>query len=189
MISATTDSSSMRLLRSDDEIEKVRALLPAKIRHSNLRWDEVIDKSGFNLRSDLLYFDVIHFPMLSRLPGLLVSLEEEKCFIFHYERLFKPDLPREAAFEITSRCSAKDILFELSNEGPNHDAFLSVFYLTARHGVISCNGEWCIFAEPDERCVFLSSHEAKYSLFLKEWWSVSCELNGCGNPKVGGSTA
>ena len=158
----------MRLVSDRAELIRLLEALPEGLRNPNAQWNEVLGAS-FRLRRDLLYFDLIHFPMIAKWPAILAEMEEERCFVFNVDKLYSSNAEGTFAFEIAPQSDENRIKRDLSTR----DDFRPAFYLVRRFCIVTPSLDWIILAEPDERAFVTSDHELKYSLFNKLWWSYS----------------
>ncbi len=162
----------MRMVTDRQELEAVRALVRPDLRSAALNWDVLLEKL-FQFRCDLIYFDVVDFLMVSHLPTILSILEDDRCYVFNWNMLFRPtDYGPGIAFEVTKDCAESAIQEALGADGPQHDAFRSIFYLNGRCGFISPAADWMVVAEQDERAAFSADSELKYTRFNRAWWSA-----------------
>lgn len=168
--------TTLRLIDSAIEANEIESLIPMGLRKAGLEWTNV-EAACFEFRADLIYFDVISSNILKFIPLILRQLEERRCFIFNYQSLLKGAMTggSDIAIEVTADDDPETIEKELSNEGRNHHRYLSVFHLVGDFGIVSPNADWFVFARTDDRAVFSSNHEVKYSIFNKHWWTYAVE--------------
>jgi len=162
----------MRLLEHSESDAAISLLPPQLIdRHVSGR---IAERVQHRFRSDLFYSDIINLALLKRLPLLLSRFEEESCFIINPKLWIQGSNGRASpsVIEILREDPPELILTELSNSGPQHLQYLSVFYLSGQFSIVSPSEEWLFFAEMDEDAVFSSSCATKYDLFNRIWWSI-----------------
>jgi hypothetical protein len=146
-------------------------LVPGFLMARHLEWEDV-EKNVMSLRADLIYTDLMDSENLAQFPRILEAMDEERCYIVNHELVSNPQkhAGRVMGIEITQGSNPDQIKYELSNEGPNHHKFLSVFYFVGWHGIVSATGRWFIVARTDDRAAFTSTDDITYSVFNKIWW-------------------
>lgn len=162
----------MKLITEPDQLAKLKSLVPMQILEETWDWS-LVESSCFRMHCDLLYFDVIHERVLSCLPKILRSMDEEVCYIVNHDVLMgRPrSITMNAAIEITADSDPDRVRYDLSNAGADHDAYHTVYYLVGRFSIVSKTRDWIIVAEPDDHAFLSSGHEIKYTIFNSIWWS------------------
>lgn len=161
----------MKIIESDDEIAGLVSFLPNDLRSKDPPW-EAVERACFEYRTDIFFDDLILPANLGFLSTFLVSIGEDRCYVFNHRSLVNGRVTNdcEVAFRLSSSCNQTQIAKSLGNCGPDHSRLLSVFSFVGDFGVISAEADWFIFARLDSQALFTSRRQDKFYKCQNAWW-------------------